>query len=477
MLKEACGVLGIRSVEEQDISRMIYNGLITLQHRGQESAGIATLNGNDIHLEKKMGLVSRCFTDNSLSTLKGNTGIGHVRYSTTGSSCISNIQPFKISHPMRGIAFAHNGNLVNYMDLKKIVSGKGRQIETTCDSEIITHLLSDHLINSKDIENSLVNVMGNLEGSYSAGMMTGDGDLVAFRDPNGFKPLCTGKNCDTCMFASESVAMNVNGINNVSDVKPGEMVTMHKDGNIERKQLVKPDRKHCMFEYVYFSRVDSIIEGKTVYDIRVKLGENLAKDFRSDADVVIPVPDTARPAAQGISNVTGIPLAEGLIKNKYIYRTFIMPVQKTRDISVKMKLNPIKSVIKDKHVLLVDDSIVRGTTSKNMVNLLKNAGAKKVDFWVTCPPIISPCFYGIDISNHSELIAANHSIKEIEKKLGVDKLCYQTKEGLADAIELGKNNICMACLTGEYPTKKAQEISDNMKTQKTLGRRYWEMEG
>ncbi|MBN2042562.1 MAG: amidophosphoribosyltransferase [Candidatus Aenigmarchaeota archaeon] len=463
-------------MEEQQISRMIYNGLITLQHRGQESAGIATLNGNDMHMERKMGLVSRCFSENSLSALKGNTGIGHVRYSTTGSSCVSNIQPFKVSHPMRGIAFAHNGNLVNYVDLKGVVSGKGRQIETTCDAELITHLLSDHLMSSNDIESSLVDVMSRVEGSYSAGMMTGEGDLVAFRDPNGFKPLCYGKNCDTCMFASESVAMDINGIDGVSDVNPGEMVILHKDGDMEKKQMVKPDRKHCMFEWVYFSRVDSVIGGRSVYNVRKKLGENLAKNFTSEADVVIPVPDTARPAAQGISDETGIPLAEGLIKNKYIYRTFIMPVQKTRDISVRMKLNPIKSVIKDKHVLLVDDSIVRGTTSRNIISMLKRAGARKVDFWVTCPPIISPCFYGIDISRHSELIAANHTIPEIKREIGVEKLCYQTIDGLVDAVGLKKSYICMACLTGEYPTPMAQKISDRMKTQKTLGKRYWEME-
>jgi amidophosphoribosyltransferase len=280
------------------------------------------------------------------------------------------------------------------------------------------------------------------------------------------------------MFASESVAMDINGISNVKDVEPGEMLTIHEDGSMERKRLVTGKRKaHCMFEYVYFSRVDSMMGGKSVYDVRVKLGENLAKTYQSDADIIIPVPDTARAAARGISEKSGIPLAEGLIKNTYIHRTFIMPEQRMRDVSVGMKLNPIRSVLKDKHVILVDDSIVRGTTSRGLIEMVKRAGAKKVDMWVTCPPIISPCFYGIDISSHAELIAANNSVPEMEKMIGVEKLCYQTIEGLVNALGFRKSELCLACLTGEYPTPLAQKLSDKLKTQKTLGKRYWEIEG
>jgi amidophosphoribosyltransferase len=476
--KEACGVLGIRSFGDRQISRMIYNGLITLQHRGQESSGIATLNESEIHLEKKMGLVAESFSESTLSELKGRLGIGHVRYSTAGKSALVEAQPFKISYPKRGIVFAHNGNLVNSIDLRRNISANGRLIESTCDSELIAHAISEELIRTKDMERAVTNTMNRLEGSYSAGFFTGEGDMIAFRDPHGFRPLCLGKNCDTCMFASESVAMDINGISNVKDVEPGEMLTIHEDGSMERKRLVTGKRKaHCMFEYVYFSRVDSMMGGKSVYDVRVKLGENLAKTYQSDADIIIPVPDTARAAARGISEKSGIPLAEGLIKNTYIHRTFIMPEQRMRDVSVGMKLNPIRSVLKDKHVILVDDSIVRGTTSRGLIEMVKRAGAKKVDMWVTCPPIISPCFYGIDISSHAELIAANNSVPEMEKMIGVEKLCYQTIEGLVNALGFRKSELCLACLTGEYPTPLAQKLSDKLKTQKTLGKRYWEIEG
>jgi amidophosphoribosyltransferase len=253
------------------------------------------------------------------------------------------------------------------------------------------------------------------------------------------------------------------------------MIIFDESGKTERKQIKKPERKHCMFEYVYFSRPDSVIEGKYVYDVRLELGKNLAKTYSSKADVIIPVPDTSRSAAEGISRETGLPVAEGLMKNRYVHRTFIMPEQRTRSLSVGMKLNPLRSVLKDKHIILVDDSIVRGTTMKKIVDMVKKAGAKKIDLWVTCPPVVSPCFYGIDIATHGELIAANHSIPEIEKKLKVDKLCYQTVDGLMKSIGLGEN-ICKACLTGKYPTCLAQKLADKMKTQKTLKHeRYYEI--
>jgi len=306
-------------------------------------------------------------------------------------------------------------------------------------------------------------------------MLTGEGDLIAFRDPNGFRPLCYGVNSENAMFASESVAMNINGIDEVHDVKPGEMLFFHADGKVESKQIMKPDSKHCMFEYVYFSRPDSVIEGKSVYDVRVELGRNLAKTYAGDADVIVPVPDTSRSAAAGISKETGIPVAEGLMKNRYVHRTFIMPEQRTRSMLVDMKLNPVRSVLKDKHIILVDDSVVRGTTMMKIVDMIKRAGAKKIDLWVTCPPIVSPCFYGIDIATHQELIAFKHDTEEIGKIFRVDKLCYQTIGGLVDSIGLGKN-ICSACLTGDYPTCKAQSLADRMKKQKNLGHtRYYEM--
>jgi amidophosphoribosyltransferase len=477
LLKEACGVLGIRSSNEEETSKMVYNGLMTLQHRGQESSGISILNKTEIHLKKFMGLVGAAFTERILSEMKGNVGLGHVRYSTVGRSSLMDAQPFKLNYPKKGIVLAHNGNLVNFMDLRRELSTSGRHLESTNDAEIITHLVAEELIKTKDVENAIRNVMNRTEGSYSAVFFTGEGDLIAFRDPQGFRPFCFGKNKNTTMFASESVALNINRIYKVEDVKPGEMIVSHEDQIIERKCIVPSKTKHCMFEYVYFSRPDSIIENKCVYDVRIRLGKNLAKTYETNADVIIPLPDTSRSAAEGISRETGLPVAEGLMKNRYIWRTFIMPSQRMRDISVNMKLNPIKSVIKNKHVLLVDDSIVRGTTTKKIVNLVRQVKAKKIDVWITCPPIISPCFYGIDISTHAELIAANNKVPEIAKIIGADKLCYQTIGGLTKAIGLKRSELCMACLTGKYPTCLAQKLSDKMKTQKTLKTRYWEREG
>lgn len=473
--KESCGVLGARSFNGQDVSKMIYNGLLTLQHRGQESSGISTLNENQIYLKKSMGLVSLSFPENVLNNLKGRMGIGHVRYSTAGTSTIDDAQPFKVNYPKKGIVLAHNGNLVNHLNMRNELSKNGRNLESRCDSEIITHKLAEELIRTKDIEKSIYNYTEVAEGAYSVGLFTGEGELIAFRDPNGFRPFCFGKNSKTTMFASESVALNINGINETYDVKPGEMIIFDENGKTERKQLMNPERKHCMFEYVYFSRPDSVMEGKSVYDVRIELGRSLAKTYTSKADIIIPVPDTSKSAAEGISRETGLPVAEGLMKNRYIYRTFIMPEQRIRSLSVGMKLNPVKSVLKDKHVILVDDSIVRGTTMKKIVDMVRKSGAKKIDLWVTCPPIISPCFYGIDIATHGELIAANHSVPEIEKTLKVDKLCYQTIEGLTKSIGLGEN-ICKACLTGRYPTCFAQKLADKMKTQKTLKhQRYYEI--
>ncbi len=477
MKKEACGVLGIRSFDGQDVSKMIYNGLLTLQHRGQESSGISTLDTNQIHLKKTMGLVSSSFPENVLNSLKGKMGIGHVRYSTVGSSTLDNAQPFKVNYPKRGIVLAHNGNLVNYVDMGNELSKNGRNLESKCDAEIIAHKIAEELIKTKDIEKSIGNYMEVAEGSYSIGLFTGEGELIAVRDPNGLRPFCFGKNSKTTMFASESVALNINGIDKTYDVKPGEMVIFNGAGGKERKQVTKPERKHCMFEYVYFSRPDSVIEGKCVYDTRIELGRRLAKTYSSKADVIIPVPDTSKSAAEGISRETGLPVAEGLMKNRYVHRTFIMPEQTTRSLSVEMKLNPLRSVLKDKHIILVDDSIVRGTTMRKIVDMLRKVGVKKIDLWITCPPVISPCFYGIDIATHGELIAANHSIPEIEKILKVNKLCYQTIDGLTKSIGMGKN-ICKACLTGEYPTCLAQKLADKMKTQKTLRhKRYYEMTG
>jgi amidophosphoribosyltransferase len=478
MKKEACGVFGVVSFDESKTSGIIYNGLMNLQHRGQESCGISILEQQKIRLKKFMGLVTQSIPKKLISEWKGKMGIGHVRYSTVGASSLRDAQPFKLSYPKHGLVLAHNGNLVNYLDLRKELNEGGRNLSSTCDAEVLVNILAEEFLRTKDAEDAVLGLMERVEGAYSTTAFSGDGELLAFRDPHGFRPFCFGRNDGTTVFASESVALQVNEVEIESDVMPGELIIAHEDGEIERKQVLPCKRcAHCMFEYVYFSRPDSVLNGKCVYDVRVKLGENLAETYASDADVIVPVPDTSRPAAEGISRKTGLPVAEGLIKNRYIHRTFIMPSQEMRDNSIKFKLNPIKSVLKDKHIILVDDSIVRGTTSRKIVNLVRKAGARKVDVWITCPPIVSPCFYGIDIATHGELIAANNTVKEIERIIGADNLCYQKIDGLVDAIGFKSSELCLACLTGEYPTPSAQRIADKMKNQTSLKRiRYWEVE-
>jgi amidophosphoribosyltransferase len=482
-LKENCGVVGAASSND-GVANQIWLALLALQHRGQEANGIFTFDGESFHQRKDVGLVSWSENYNSL---KGTMGIGHVRYSTVGKPAGPEIrtnivalenfaQPFFIDHEKNGIAFSHNGNIVNNLELARELTSKGIFLSSRNDSEVILKTLVDHLKSDKDLAISVKKCMNRLEGSYSITALTGEGEVFAFRDPYGFRPLSLGKSGSLTMIASESVALNVNGISEVSDVAPGELVVLSKH-DVWREQIIRGNRRSfCMFEFVYFSRPDSIQCGRDVYSVRIELGRRLAKTYDARADVIVPVPDTARPAAEGISRDTGIRVAEGLIKNRYIGRTFIMPSQQLRDDSVHVKLNPVRSVLKDRRVIVVDDSIVRGTTSKKIINLVKQAGAKEVEMWVTCPPIISPCFYGIDIATHAELIAAVKSIPQIQKTIGADRLCYQTIEGLVEAIGIPRDELCMACLTGEYPTPIAQKVSDQMLTKMPQDRvRYWEM--
>jgi len=478
MKKEYCGIFGTVCQDENLTSSLIYNGLISLQHRGQEASGIAVLSDSSIKLKKFKGLAVDNFPKSLLMKMKGNVGIGHVRYSTVGHSTMRDAQPFRLNYPKRGLVLSHNGNTVNYMDLKKELSKNGRLLTSGNDGEMLVNMLAEELIKSKDYEDAVLGLMERVEGAYSVVLFTGKGDLIVFRDPNAFRPLCYGKTNGTRAFASESVGLSTNRIELESDVKAGEMITTNPNGSFEKKQIFSSKNvSHCMFEYVYISRPDSIVDGKSVYEVRMRLGRNLAKTYAADADFIVPVPDTSRPAAEGISRETGIPVAEGLIKNRYIGRTFIMPTQAMRDDAINVKLNPIRSVLKDKKIILVDDSIVRGTTSRKILKIVRSAGPKKIDVWITCPPITSPCFYGIDISTHGELIAANNKVPEIEKIIGADKLCYQTIDGLVDSIGFDKCKLCMACLTGQYPTPLAQKIADKMKKQTSFKKiRYWERE-
>jgi amidophosphoribosyltransferase len=437
-----CGIIGIKN---KNVSYSIYRGLNVIQHRGQDSCGIITEKNGKYYMKKDQGLVSQVFDERDLIDLAGDVGLGHVRYPTVGSDPRKNAQPFFTLDPQ--IAIVHNGNIANYYELKNELKKHGRKIETGCDVEVILHCLAEELKKTKDLEESVYNVMERVKGSFSCLALV-NGTLVAFRDPYAIRPFVYGEN-GTYAFASESSALNLMGYELKRDLKPGELMVV--DETLEHKIINKKERRHCMFEYVYFSRPDSVIEGKTVYDIRLNLGKTI--DFDKDADMVIPVPDTARPAALAFAEKNGIEYKEGLIKNRYTGRTFIMPTQKKREKAVKRNLNCIKSVIKGKKVVLVDDSIVRGTTSRRIVNMVRKAGAKEVHFVSSCPKLLYPCFYGIDFPSNEELIAR----KDYEKLIGADSVTYQTIEGLRKAI--GIKGLCTACLDGNYPIEPSKEFA------------------
>jgi len=376
--KDFCGIIGAYSRKEP-IAEHVFYGLMALQHRGQESVGIAIADANKrVTLRKGMGLVEQNFTLGDLSLLEGRVGIGHVRYSTVGSSSLEDAQPFYLDTVKNGFALGHNGNFVNYIELKDALTKQNIRLTSRCDAEIFLRMLADRLQEKNHVFDALSESAQMIEGAYSAVCLTGEGELLAFRDPFGFKPLCYGEINDTLICASESVAIDMCGAELKSDIKPGEAL-MISDSGIEKRCFAPCVRRaHCMFEYVYFSRPDSVIEGKSVYEARLRLGANLAKNLSCSTDVIVPVPDTSRPAAEGLSRVSGIPVAEGLIKNRYVYRTFIMPRQALREDAVKIKLNPLRAVLRDRRVMLIDDSIVRGTTIKKIVRMVRRAGAREV---------------------------------------------------------------------------------------------------
>jgi amidophosphoribosyltransferase len=456
--RDACGVMGI-SLERGNAAPIIYYGLMALQHRGQESCGISIYDGSALRTVRRYGLVGEEL-QRVARTLVGRVGIGHVRYSTLGGSSLLNAQPVPVRMGGETFSIAHNGTIVNYERIRDSLRRKGICLRTRSDSEAILRAFLDSYRRGGDVFGSLESCSKIIEGGYSIVIASSRGELIAARDPLGFRPLCMGNSGNSVAIASESVALDINSLSLISDVEPGTAIFVGGDGvEVERFASCRR-RAYCMFEYVYFSRPDSILEGRSVYDVRLNLGRNLADTIEGDVDSIVPVPDTSRTAAEGLSRATGIPVAEGLIKNRYVHRTFIMPTQEAREGAVRMKLNPLKSVIRGKRIVLVDDSIVRGTTLRNIVAMLKSSGAKEVHVRITCPPIISPCFYGIDISSRSELIAANHSVEEIERLLGADSLVYQSLEGLIDAIGLPSGDLCNACLTGEYPTPIAQERAE-----------------
>ncbi|RKX60211.1 MAG: amidophosphoribosyltransferase [Thermodesulfobacteriota bacterium] len=442
-----CGIFGIYGVN--NASNYTYFGLYSLQHRGQESAGIAVYDGKKIREWKGMGLVSEVFNEKILQELPGNIAIGHVRYSTTGSSSLQNVQPFCINFSKKTLALTHNGNLVNAYQLRCSLEDDGHIFQTTMDSEVIMHLIVKNL--KKGLVPAIAETMRQIKGAYSVLLLYED-TLVAFRDPWGFRPLAFGIFDGGYVIASETCAFDLLGAQYLRDVEPGEILVINENGPKSYYPFNElPKRNHCIFEFIYFARPDSYIFNKNVYIVRKNLGKNLYKECPLEGDFVMPFPDSGNYAAIGYAQASGLPLEFGMIRNHYIGRTFIEPSEKIRNISVRMKLNPVKEIIKGKEVIIIDDSLVRGTTCRNRIKSIKEAGAKKIHFLLSAPPIRYPCFFGIDFPSTSQLIAARHSVEEIRKFLDIDTLYYISIEGLLDSVNELKDKVCLACFNGVYP--------------------------
>ena len=452
-----CGIFGISN--HKDAARMTYLGLYALQHRGEESAGIVTYNGKKIRSYKAMGLVGDVFDETVMKSLTGNIAIGHVRYSTTGSSNPKNIQPFLVNHNKGHIAIAHNGNLTNTYKLRNQMESSGSIFQTTMDSEIIVHLLAK--ASAKSVKGSVVWALSQLEGAYSLALMM-DTYLIGARDPYGWRPLCLGRIGDSYVLASETCALDLIQAQYVRDIEPGEIVFINKDGVESIKPFPKTRHAFCIFEYIYFARPDSDIFGNNVYNTRKRLGQQLAREFPMDCDLVMPIPDSGNYAALGFSQESKIPFEAGMIRNHYIGRTFIQPSQFIRDFRVRIKLNPIKDILKNKRIVIIEDSIVRGTTSRARVKSLREIGAREIHMRVSCPPLKFPCFYGIDFPTKKELIASKHTVEWIRDFIGLDSLSYLSKEGMLSSMPLSREEFCTACFDGRYPIKPCGKLSKCM---------------
>src|SRR2546422_26516 len=445
--KHYCGVFGIYG--HPNAAELTYYGLYALQHRGQESAGIVTSDGKQFRTHKGMGLVSQIFGGNVLHNLVGTIALGHTRYSTTGSSHPRNAQPLTGNCQRGQIAVAHNGNLTNAAELREELESKGSIFQTTVDSEVILNLLAQPTLGGN--ENNLVQTVRRIEGAYSLVIMTEE-ELIGVRDPHGFRPLSIGRLGEGWVLSSETCAFDLIHAKFVRDVQPGEIVIINEDGLKSIQAFPEHERRaFCIFEYVYFARPDSTIANRNVYKVRVEMGRQLAREIPIAADVVVPVPDSGNCAALGYSLESGIPYEMAFVRNHYVGRSFLQPSQLIRDFDVRVKLNLITELVKGKRVIVVDDSIVRGTTCKARVNNLKEAGAKEVHVLVSCPPHMNPCVYGIDFPDRTKLMAANHSLEEIRKYLNADSLHYLSQEGMVKATGLPKEAFCMACYDGNYP--------------------------
>lgn len=456
-LHEECGVFGVYSDGSLDPAYACYNGLLALQHRGQESCGIAVSDEGVIDYHKNMGLVTEVFNNNILDSLSGQMGISHVRYSTAGGSVLENAQPLVMRYVKGTLSVAHNGNLTNAVEIRKQLEQRGAIFQTTIDSEVICYVIARERLKCHSVEDAVARTMQVIEGAYSLLVMS-PRKVIAARDPHGFRPLCMGKVNGSYVFASESAALDACGAEFVRDIEPGEIVIADKDGLRSMKpELGEKKKSLCIFEYIYFARSDSFIDGVSVYEARKQAGKILARTFPVEADMVIGVPESGIDAAIGYSEESGIPYEKAIVKNSYIGRTFIKPSQKERMKSVRIKLNPITNMVKGKRVVIIDDSIVRGTTVDRIVTMLRDAGAKEVHMRISSPPFMWPCYYGTDIPSRGELIACSHSIEEITKLSGADSLGYLPVESLHEMIGYAPIGFCDGCFTGKYPAAITKE--------------------
>ncbi|MBD2251635.1 amidophosphoribosyltransferase [Nostoc parmelioides] len=457
--EEACGVFGIYAPGE-NVAKLTYFGLYALQHRGQESAGIATFEGTTVHLHKDMGLVSQVFNESILEELPGDIGVGHTRYSTTGSSRKVNAQPAVLDTRLGKLALAHNGNLVNTVKLREELVNSNCNLVTTTDSEMIAFAIAQAVNAGAEWLDGAIQAFHRCEGAFSLVIGTPVG-VMGVRDTNGIRPLVIGTlpgNPVRYVLSSETCGLDIIGADYLRDVEPGEVVWITEEGLASYHWSQKPERRLCIFEMIYFARPDSQMHNETLYSYRMRLGRQLAAESYVDADIVFGVPDSGIPAAIGFSQASGVAYGEGLIKNRYVGRTFIQPTQTMRESGIKMKLNPLKDVLAGKRVIIVDDSIVRGTTSRKLVKALRDAGAAEVHMRISSPPVTHPCFYGIDTDSQDQLIAATKSVEEIAKQLEVESLAYLSWDGMLEATREDKNSFCSACFTGDYPVTIPEQV-------------------
>ena len=452
---EACGVFGVHAPGE-DVARITFYGIYALQHRGQESAGIATADSEKLHIRTGMGLVSQVFNEADLPYLPGHIAIGHTRYSTTGSSRVENAQPLQVDGPAGPLAVAHNGNLVNAEILRSDLEKLGFRFQTSTDTEVVARMLVS--APEENWQGRISNVMHRIQGAYCLVILTPD-KLIAVRDPLGLRPLCLGRLDTGWVVASETCALDHLGAEFVREVEPGEALIIDQAGVTSIKPLTVSDNSLCVFEYIYFSRPDSKMRGKLIHPLRAAMGRELFREHPAKADLVIGVPDSATAAANGYAQEADIPYGEGLVKNRYVGRTFIQPDQRLRDMGVYLKLNPMREVIADKRLVVVDDSVVRGTTTSKVVEMLRRAGAREVHMRICSPPIRYPCYFGIDMASQWELIAGRRSVAEIRDQIGADSLGYLSMDGLMRAVQQDSDSFCTACFTGHYPMPVQLQMS------------------